>query len=60
MKYQCDWQHGPAPGLTYYDGTITVVADDPEEAKRKARRLVAQRGCFDPLCIKITTCREEL
>lgn len=58
MEYDCDWQHGPAPGLTFYSGTVKVYAENPEKAKEKARRLISERNCFSPQYITITRVKE--
>lgn len=61
MIYECEWRHGPSPGLTYYDGTITVNAENEVDAVLRARRMVAQKGCFDLGCIdivRVTTAQE--
>lgn len=47
------WKHGPAPGLTFYSGTETAYGNGEEEAERRARRAVAQRGCFSPGCLTL-------
>jgi hypothetical protein len=54
QAYTFRWQHGPAPGLTYYSGTEVAYGDSIEEAERRARRAVAQRGCFSPGCLTFT------
>lgn len=51
QAYTFRWRHGPAPGLTFYSGTETAYGEDREQAERRARRVVAQRGCFSPGCL---------
>lgn len=53
-KYNVSWQHGPAPGLTYYDGMVLIEAEDEESAGIKAKRIVTERWCFSPGCVTIT------
>lgn len=57
-NYACDWKHGPAPGLTYYSGTVEILASSEDDARERAKRVVAHRGCFDPRCVDVTTVRE--
>lgn len=51
--YVFAWQHGPAPGLTFYKGRETAYGPDADTAMRRAKRIVCQRGCFDPGCITL-------
>lgn len=51
--YTFHWQHGPAPGLTFYSGRETAYGPDEETAMARAKRAVCQRGCFSPNCITI-------
>jgi hypothetical protein len=51
QQFTFKWRHGPAPGLTFYSGTETAYGPDLETAERRARRVVAQRGCFSPGCL---------
>lgn len=57
-QYTFRWRHGPAPGLTYYEGTETAYGADPEEAERRATREVCRRGLFSPGCITLELIRE--
>jgi hypothetical protein len=54
QAYTFKWKHGPAPGLTFYSGTETAHGEDQDEAEHRARRAVAQRGCFSPGCLTLT------
>jgi hypothetical protein len=57
QKYVCSWCHSPAPGVTFYEGEEHVIACDRDQAVIRARRQVAQRGCFASSCITITSVR---
>jgi hypothetical protein len=52
-KYQVYWEHGPAPGLTYYTGSLCVVAHDVESAGHAAKQILKRDACFVPSCITI-------
>ena len=49
--YTFEWQHGPAPGLTFYSGSETAYGPNVQIAMQRAKRMICQRGCFQPACI---------
>jgi hypothetical protein len=52
-KYVFHWQHGPAPGLTFYSGKEVAYGPDVPTAMARAKRMICQRGCFQPENITI-------
>jgi len=52
-QYLVSWQHGPAPGLTFYSGQETVTAADIEDAGRRCKQHLKRTACFEPGCIRI-------
>lgn len=44
-KYKVDYHTKPGVGSTYYEGSITVFAEDDEQAAERAQREV-QRNAF--------------
>jgi len=51
--YRWKWQHGPAPGLTFYSGEVTSSGPDYDTAYERAMRDVCQRGAFQRGCISL-------
>jgi hypothetical protein len=57
-KFRVMWRHGPAPGLTYYDGEKHVLAYDAESAAHTIKQILKREACFEPSCITVTTIEE--
>jgi hypothetical protein len=53
-EYIVHWRHGPAPGLTYYEGHKRVQAEDILDAGVACKQRLKAEACFEPSCITIT------
>lgn len=53
-KYEVKYHTTPSPGLTFYQGTVEVFADDDHNAEKRAVRELCRNGNWWPSLIVIT------
>ena len=57
-QYAVEYHTTPAPGLTFYKGTIKVWAEDAEDARWRAKSELSRKASFAPSLIQVTSTKE--